>query len=401
MIPLRAKLKALDQLHLLEQWERLEPTQRAALAEQIDQLNVAQIRQLQARLKVATQPPSPYSPLQSWTFWNRPEERNLGEEALRQGRVGCLIVAGGQGSRLRCSGPKGMVVVNGKSLFQIFAEKTLVASQVYGKPLSLAFMVSPHYQAAVIEFFADRDFFGLEPHQLSFFAQSTLPLLDQEGNLFLETPWRIAASPDGNGGALKYLYEAGIWQQWQGKGIRHLQFVHIDNPLSDPFDPSLLGLQIRLGHEVTIQAVERIDASEKVGVIVQEKGQPRVVEYSEITPEACQERSSEGAFLHRCANISRFCFSMEFVHRFAIQGFCQMPLHLVRKAVMRLGSHELPSQPNAWKFERFIFDLLPQAQSAGVCLAPRAACYAPLKNAAGPDSLATVEQALKQQSAYS
>jgi len=53
------------------------------------------------------------------------ESVRLGESLIRGNRVACLIVAGGQGTRLGFPGPKGKFPVSPvkkKSLFQIFAE---------------------------------------------------------------------------------------------------------------------------------------------------------------------------------------------------------------------------------------------------------------------------------------
>ena len=86
--------------------------------------------------------------------------------------------------------------------------------------------------------------------------------------------------------------------------------------------------------------------------------------------------------------MSLFCFSADFVEK--LQN--ALPLHLAFK---KAPTHENPSHM-AWKFEKFIFDLLPLARQAQVLLYPREECFAPLKNSEGPDSPTTVRQALQQ-----
>ena len=181
-----------------------------------------------------------------------------------------------------------MTAVKHKSLFQLFAEKTIAASKQAGRPLSIAIMTSPQNHDATIDFFNQHHLFGLEPGQLSFFCQGMLPLLDQEGQLFLENAFSLAEGPDGNGGALHHFYHSGIYQQWQAQGIRHINFVPIDNPLADPFDAELLGCQQRCQNEITIKCTLRRDVQEKVGLLARHDGRTIVVEYSEIPEKAPQ-----------------------------------------------------------------------------------------------------------------
>ncbi len=118
--------------------------------------------------------------------------------------------------------------------------------------------------------------------QLDFFMQETLPLLDQTGRLFLEDAYMLAEGPAGNGGALHHFYHSGLYQKWHGQGIRHLNFVLVDNPLADPFDAELLGCQERSRNDITVKCTKRCDAHEKVGLLALQDKHPILVEYSEL-----------------------------------------------------------------------------------------------------------------------
>src|SRR5262249_57346223 len=75
----------------------------------------------------------------------------------------------------------------------------------------------------------------------------------------------------------------------------------------------------------------------------------------------------------------------------------RLPFHLARKKVPHIDEAGRPVEPaaeNGLKFERFIFDVLPAAERWAVVETTRAEEFAPLKNAGGEDSPATVEQAL-------
>lgn len=325
----------------------------------------------------------------------------VGKKLIAEGKVGCLIVAGGQGTRLGCSGPKGVVPVTQikqKSLFQFLAERVLAAGTQVNRPLLIAIMTSPANHEETLQFFEKNQFFGLKKSQVFFFTQEEIPLLDQDGNLFLESPSRIAMGPDGNAAALGLFVKSGIWDTWQRQGIEYVNYIHIDNPLVDPFDSELTGFHSRNDSSVIIKCIERLDPLEKIGIIINKNGRVGVIEYSEITPEERDARDANGVLKHLCGNISAFSFDMDFIHDVGTKYYAKLPYHKAWKAVKFLnanGDIETPSKPMAWKFERFIFDVLAYSDSAKSLLYPREECFSPLKNATGSDTVADVQKALQ------
>lgn len=316
------------------------------------------------------------TPLQEVQQAGSEEDLIAGQKLIADGCVGCIIVAGGEGTRLGFNGPKGMFPISPvqhKTLFQLVAERILAAGELAGRPLLLAIMTSPANDQTIRDYFGNYHFFGLNQEQLFFFAQDELPFLDQDGHPVLMEDGKVLFGPDGNGGALEAFCQAGIADAWAKQGVRWVNFIPVDNPLADPFDAELVGYHARTNQEVTIKAVHRKSASEPVGTIVQTSSGLRVVEYSELPEEARRD--------HRFANISCFCFSMEFARR--------TKASLLHKALKRTKTGT-----KAWKFERFIFDLLSQTNQVGVLLYDRTRCFAPLKNASGEDSPETVTKAL-------
>lgn len=393
------KLRQLNQRHLLAHWDKLNLNEQAELIKQINALNKDTLHRQQSSLQ-AKKTLTHFTAFKDYFLANSSSDSQDGKSLISQGLMGCLIAAGGQASRLRLSGPKGFFptsLIKHKSLFQIFAEKTLAASRQAGRPLLLAIMTSPLNHSEIVAFFYEHHFFGLDPSQVSFFSQGMLPLLNEEGNLFLESPARIAEGPNGNGQALDYFYRSGIWQHWYQQGIRYLNFVLIDNPLADPFDAELLGFHVRNHNEITLKCTHRKDVFEKVGVLVTQENQCRVIEYLEFPKEEWNAVTSDNMLKHRIANLSLFCASMQFIERIALSAI-EMPLHPVKKSVKSIDSqgHSIFSeQPNAWKFEKFIFDIFAYSNKTQALLFPREECYAPLKNISGEDSIETVHQALQ------
>lgn len=319
------------------------------------------------------------SPLKDFHQKGNPCWADLGEELIQKGKVAALIVAGGQGSRLGFEGPKGcfpITAVRKKSLFQFFAEKVRAASDKHGLPLKVAVMVSPANSLTTQHFFSTSSSFGLLPSQLSFFEQPELPFLDAQGHLLLQGNV-LTTGPNGNGAVFSSFVASGLFDEWRREGIEYVLFLQIDNPLGDPFDAELVGGCCSTNSDAVIKAVERKNRHEKVGLIVRKEEKIGVVEYSELSE---MQKASSNFHL---ANISSFCFRLEFMKRAAMHP---LPLHCQKK--------KTDAQSEAWKFEHYVFDALPLAERVEVIAYPRDETFAPLKNFYGEDSIISVQAAL-------
>ena len=324
----------------------------------------------------------------------------LGMKAIENGKVACLVLAGGSGTRLGINGPKGKVSVSPvlhKSLFQILCEKVKVLSEQVRRPLQMVIMASCQNLLETTSYFEEKKYFGLDPSVVHILLQENLPFLSVEGNWALACPGMLAEGPDGNGKALLHLKNSGLLKQFQSQGIEYINVIPVDNPLADPFDADLIGLQEEQKGEIALKAVERESAEESVGIIASFSGQIRVVEYSDLDKEARSKKDDQNRLSLPLANIGIMSFSVAFIQRCALQ-MEQIPWHLAYK-----DAHLYSSLKKMWKFEHFIFDLLPLAHSVSIMKGGREDCYCPLKNAAGDKSITTVQNALfkKYQKIYS
>lgn len=329
----------------------------------------------------------PIAPFKDARFWNSQIDKGDGLQLLKEGAMGCLIAAGGQGTRAKVPMPKGMFPISrikGKSFFQIFSEKTLAASRLARKPLHLAIMTSPLNGDEIRAFFQENHYFGLDKDQVDFFNQEMLPFLNDEGETFLSAPNHIAEGPNGNGTAIKEFVKSGIWEKWQKKGIRYLNFVMIDNPLADPFDKDLLAFHVKQNAELTLKCIERDDPEEKVGLIVRSNEKVKVVEYSEAPKNIfCDTKS------YSLANISLFLINMDAAFDLSHEI---MPLHAAIKPAIYFNEASATSAIKlAWKFEYFIFDILEFLKKVEVLVYPKNLCFAPLKSS---DDIVKVQAAL-------
>ncbi len=297
----------------------------------------------------------------------------LGIEQIVQGKVACLILAGGQGSRLGASVPKALVTVSPdgkKTLLDILLDKIIAAAQFHRVKIPCAIIVSETNQAMIADYIQEKTFGDF----ITLVVQNEAPILDEHENWVLRDDGKLATAPDGNGYALHLLEKNGVLKKWKASGIDVITIVPIENPLADPVDPILIGYHVSHPADVTIKVITRQNGEEKVGVIVRKNNHIEVREYSELPVSTSQKNC--------LANTGLFAVNLTFASQVAHHEF---PLHVAHK-------QDPISKQWIWKFERFIFDMLPLSHQTNLLLYPREDVYAPLKN---NDGLKAVQAALK------
>lgn len=395
---LLALLRPHGQEHLLAFWDDLDPVERRSLARQIEAIDFAMVRRLWQRrglqenvgelLAKAAEPPAFRLDAKENPF-TRQQAQARAREALAAGQLGVILVAGGQGTRLGFHRPKGMFPIgpiSGKTLFQIHVEKIVAAGRRYGVRIPLYLMTSPATHDDTLAFFAEHDRFGLPAEDLIVFCQGTMPAVDvRTGRVLLEAPGQIAASPDGHGGLLAALAHGGALEDIQRRGIRHLFYLQVDNPLVDICGLEFVGYHLLAGSEFSSQVVAKCDPLECVGNVVQIDGRLMVIEYSDLPDKEAHRRNTDGSLAIWAGSIAVHVIDVGLLRRLAdaAEG---LPFHVAHKKAAHLdaaGRRVEPAAPNSLKFERFVFDLMPRARSAIVVEVDRSRAFAPLKNAPG------------------
>lgn len=397
------RLQKFGQEHVLAFWERLADAERSGLLEQLRKIDLEQMNKLYAQREqgLALPPLERVEPVPVVRLGaDKRSARQFGEESLRRGEVAVLLVAGGQGSRLGFEHPKGMYAigpVSGKSLFQIHAEKVLALRRRYGKPVPFLVMTSPINYDETRTYFAQKRHFGLPGEEVIFFQQGTMPALDQEtGRLLLEAPGRLFTSPNGHGGTLLALADTGLLDRLRGQGVRHIFYFQVDNPLVKVADPAFLGQHCSARAEVSSKVVAKISPEDKLGIIVALDGRCVIIEYSDLPREMARQTDAQAALRYWAGSPAIHIFDVDFLDR-TTRGQAGIPFHVARKKVPFVdaaGSKVAPTKENALKFEMFVFDVLPRAERWTVMETSRKEEFEPLKNATGPDSPQTVQQAL-------
>jgi UDP-N-acetylglucosamine pyrophosphorylase len=406
-----ARLKAYHQEHVLEGFETLDPSLQSRFLESLSALDLELMRRLHQERNVPAEPqdsesisspfPTPL-PAKRWEdldIGERAACQNLGTRLIREGKAAAFLVAGGQGTRLGMSGPKGKCSIglpSQKSLFQLQAERLLNLSQKAGKVIPWAIMTSPDNHQETTEFFESHQHFGYPKESLRFFSQAELPVLNDEGHLLLKSPGQVSQGANGNGGCFKALAESGILAAWKQTGVEWVFFYAVDNALVKVCDPRFLGYAASQNLPVSSKAVARAHAKERVGVFGLRHGRPTVVEYSELPLETATATNSDGRLRYNAGNIAIHCFRIDFLEALAK---ATLPYHAAHKKIpywsVKENSQE-PLSPNAWKYELFMFDAFECAEGMSVLEVAREEEFAPVKNAQGEDSPETARNLLLQ-----
>jgi UDP-N-acetylglucosamine/UDP-N-acetylgalactosamine diphosphorylase len=386
------------QEHLLAFWGELNEAQRGKLAAQIEAVDFGAIADLLSQehrgpdfsaLAARAQSPPSFRLGAGENRFSAADARAAAIASFSRGEVGAILVAGGQGTRLGFPHPKGMFEIGPISrapLFQILFEKVLALGRRYGSPVPLYLMTSPATHNETIDYVEEKRRFGLPAGEIHVFCQGQMPAADMaNGRLLLEAKDSLALSPDGHGGMLAALAKSGGLADMLRRGLKHLLYFQIDNPLAEFADPEFLGYHLLAGSEMTTQVVRKQFPLERVGNVVSVDGRLQIIEYSDLPDSAAKLTNPDGSLKLWTGSIAVHVFELAFLERMQNEAG-GLPCHLARKKVPHLDAdgHRIePQTPNAVKFERFIFDLLPSAERAIVVEIDAARGFAPVKNAPG------------------
>lgn len=407
---LSSRLARYGQEHAVHFWDTLTRAEQQALAQQLEAIDLAELAALYAgdvdqpdwhALARKAEPPVAMrladrrSGKGGGLGVSPAEATRLGKAALDAGTVGVLLVAGGQGSRLGFEKPKGMYPigpVSGATLFQIHLEKAVALARRHGRGVPVYLMTSPVTHDDTIAFLAEHKNFGLADDDLFIFCQGTMPAVDMAtGKLLLAEKGKLFLSPDGHGGtiaalaAFKNAAGEGAIDHMRRRGVENLYYLQVDNPLVPIGDAELVGYHLATRSELTSVAVAKQFAQDKLGNFVMIDGKLCVIEYSDFPDDVAERTEADGGLRYWAGSIAVHVFGVTFLERMlALKD--ALPFHIAKKKVPHVnasGALVDPKENNALKFERFIFDLLPQAARPIVVEFGEEEIFAPLKNAPG------------------
>lgn len=397
----REKLETYGQLHVLKYYDELSEKEKAALLEQIEatDFSVLSSKQQEADRQMERGRITPLSAMELSEIQKRQDEfTRIGLDAIRAGKVGAVLLAGGMGTRLGSDAPKGMFDVGLTKpvyIFERLIDNTMEVVKQSGAWIPFYIMTSDKNHEATVRFFQEHDYFGYDKEYISFFKQEMAPASDYDGKVYLEEKGKISTSPNGNGGWFISMERSGIAQKAREAGVEWLNVFSVDNVLQRIADPCFVGAVLATGSAVGSKVVKKVARDEKVGVMCLEDGRPSIVEYYDLTEDLMDAKDAKGDPAYNFGVILNYLFRVSDLEHIMDR---KLPLHVVEKKIPYLdqnGDLVKPETPNGYKYEQLVLDMIHELDSCLPFEVVREREFAPIKNRTGVDSVDTARVLLE------
>ncbi|MDE7183092.1 MAG: UDPGP type 1 family protein [Lachnospiraceae bacterium] len=385
-------LKEHGQEHIVEAYQKLDDKGKEKLAAQIERIDWSIVEM--AGHKELAQERGKLEPLSALEVTeiekNKAKYEEIGLDAIRAGKVGAVLLAGGQGTRLGSDGPKGKYNIGLTKevfIFERLIRNLLDVTDKAGCFVPLYVMTSDKNHDETVAFFAEKDFFGYPEEFVKFFKQEMAPSVDFQGKLYMESADSLSLSPNGNGGWFYSMAVTGVLKDVKARGVEWLNIFAVDNVLQRIADPVFVGATIDSGCVSGAKVVRKADPEEKIGVLCLEDGRPSIVEYYEMTEEIINSREADGELSYNFGVILNYLFRVEQLEEIANQ---KMTVHVVEKKIPFIdenGTLVKPESPNGYKFELLVLDMIHMFENCLSYEVVRDYEFAPIKNKTGVDSV--------------
>lgn len=391
-------LRMHHQEHVMGWFDDLSEEQKKALLRQIGEIDWRDIALAKQHEKLPVGELAPLEAVDVDEIASRKEEFDAaGIQAIRQGKVAALLLAGGMGTRLGLDKPKGELNVGVNRelyLFECLIRNLMDVTERAGVSIPLYIMTSEKNNDETIRFFKEHDFFGYKPEDVSFFVQEMAVAVDYDGKLLMEEPGRLATSPNGNGGWFSSLAKSGLLEDIHNRGVEWINIFSVDNVLQRICDPTFIGATLLSGKVSGSKVVRKVDAYEKMGVLCLEDGRPSVVEYYEMSKEMAEATDDKGNLLYAFGVILNYLFRVDKLEEI-VENY--LPVHIVEKKIPCIdaqGKPVNPKEPNGYKFETLVVDMIRMLEDNLPYEVIREKEFAPIKNLHGVDSLDSARELL-------
>ena len=392
---LKLLLQSKGQEHLLNGFDSLEIEQQKELVREISTIDwtLLEDKPLERRGEV-----TPIAPMTLKEIKLRSAEfEEEGVRLLREGSVAAVMLAGGQGTRLGSSAPKGtydLGITKPVYIFECQIKNLLEVTEKYGVRVPLLIMTSEGNDGQTRRFLKEHAYFGYPEEDIYFFQQDMAPCTDLNGKIFLDDKCGIAFSPNGNGGWFSSMQRAGLVQTMRARGVKWFNVFSVDNVLQRIADPVFVGATALSGNDSGAKAVKKTSPEERVGVLCNRGGRPDIIEYYELDERMANLRDQEGELLYGSGVILNYLFRLSALEEIASQ---KIPVHRAKKKVPYFDGEKVitPETENANKYETLILDLIHLLNGCLPFEVEREREFAPVKNRTGTDSVDTARELLK------
>ena len=395
----KAKMTTIGQEHIFKFYEDLSQTQKENLLRQIEETDFSVLKRINSGSSDKRGVFSPLAAMQISEIEARKQELyNAGCAAIKAGKTAALLLAGGMGTRLGSDNPKGMYdigITKPVYIFERIISNLLDVVKETDTWIRLFIMTSEKNNDATIKFLKENDYFGYKEDRIVFYKQDMAPACDYDGKLYMEAKDRISTSPNGNAGWYSSMVRAGLDKILTDEGIEWIDIFAVDNVLQRICDPCFVGATVLADVAVGSKVVRKAAPDEKVGVMCLEDGKPSIVEYYELTDEMMNAKDANGDPAYNYGVILNYLFRTSELSKVTDD---KMPLHIVKKKIPYIdenGTQIKPSEPNGYKFEQLVLDMIRQLSSCLPYEVIREKEFAPIKNATGVDSVESARELLK------
>ena len=395
------KLEKYGQLHVLKYYDELSGYEKEALLAQIMNTDLAVLEQ--CHHKEELNPRGKITPIEAMQLAQiearREEFTQIGLDAIKAGKVGAVLLAGGMGTRLGSDAPKGVYnigLTKDVFIFQRLIENLMDVVRQAGVWIPLYVMTSDKNHEATTSFFREKNYFGYDPDHVLFFMQDMAPASDYNGKVYMEEKYKMSTSPNGNGGWFRSMMKSGVVDKIKAAGVEWLNVFAVDNVLQRIADPCFVGATIATDSAVGAKVVRKNAPDEKVGAMCLEDGRPSIVEYYDMTEELMSAVDAEGEPAYNFGVILNYLFREKDLEEIVMK---KLPLHLVEKKIPYLdeeGRKVKPESPNGYKFEQLVLDMIHELGSCLPYEVVREREFAPIKNETGIDSVESARELCKE-----
>lgn len=395
-------LEKYNQEHVLFAYERASDEKKKELISQVERIDFEQMKKLYElsqnppKFENAQIEPIKYFDTLKLTDEEKENFTKIGEEVIKSGKLACVTMAGGQGTRLGHNGPKGtfdLGLESHKSLFEILTDGLKETKELYGVDVPWYLMTSKENNDDTVKFFEENNYFGYSKDAVGmFFKQSELPMLDEAGKVIINESGLIKEAADGHGGIFEAMFKNGVLNDMKSRGVEWVFVGSVDNPLVRMTDPLFIGFAVSNNYMAASKTLVKAYPEEKVGVFCKKNGMPYVIEYTEISNEMANERDENGELVYGESHVLLNLFNMSILDKIKE---AKLPYHTAHKKATYMdenGNIIEPEMPNAYKFEAFIFDAFAMIPEVGLLRGIREDEFAPVKNATGSDSPETARK---------
>ncbi len=386
------KLANYGQQHVLQYYEELSRQEQEQLLLQIEQTDFDVLSL--CKKKETLNPRGEITPIGVMQLpeieAKKEEYTTTGLEAIRAGKVGAVLLAGGMGTRLGSDTPKGVYNIGLTKevfIFQRLIENLLEVVNQAGAWIPLYVMTSDKNHETTAAFFKEKEYFGYNADYVTFFMQDMAPASDYDGKVYMEAKHKISTSPNGNGGWFLSMMKWGVVDKIREAGVEWLNVFAVDNVLQRIADPCFVGAVIATDSAVGAKVVKKNAPDEKVGAMCLEDGKPSIVEYYDMTEELMAAKDENGEPAYNFGVILNYLFREKDLEEIAAR---KLPLHIVEKKIPYLdekGELVKPESPNGYKFEQLVLDMIHELDSCLPYEVVRNKEFAPIKNKTGVDSV--------------